>query len=64
MPFAFLAPALAGLLLFRFVPIGLSLVGGLFSTGLTGDTVFSGLGNYHRRAAAGHRVDRADIGAV
>lgn len=45
-PFAFLAPALAGLLLFRFVPIGLSLVGGLFSTGLTGETAFSGFSNY------------------
>lgn len=45
-PFAFLAPALAGLLLFRFAPIGLSVVGGFFSTGLTGDTVFSGLANY------------------
>ena len=45
-PFAFLAPALAGLLLFRFVPIVLSLVGGLFNTGLTGETAYSGLGNY------------------
>ena len=45
-PFAFLAPALAGLLLFRFAPIGLSMAGGFFSTGLTGDTVFSGLANY------------------
>ncbi|MGI4802871.1 MAG: carbohydrate ABC transporter permease [Janthinobacterium lividum] len=45
-PFAFLAPALAGLLLFRFAPIVLSLVGGLYSTGLTGETAFSGLGNY------------------
>lgn len=45
-PFAFLAPALAGLLLFRFAPIGLSMAGGLFSTGLTGDMAFSGLANY------------------
>lgn len=45
-PYAFLAPALAGLLLFRVVPIGIALVGGLFGTSLTGDTVFRGLGNY------------------
>ena len=45
-PFAFLAPALTGLLVFRFVPIGLSLVGGLFTTGLTGNTAFSGMANY------------------
>lgn len=45
-PYAFLAPALAGLLLFRVVPIGIALAGGLFGTSLTGDTVFRGLGNY------------------
>lgn len=45
-PYAFLAPALAGLLLFRVVPIGIALVGGLFGTSLTGETVFRGWGNY------------------
>ena len=45
-PFAFLAPALAGLLMFRVAPIGLSLVGGFFGTDLTGETVFRGTGNY------------------
>ena len=45
-PFAFLAPALLGLLTFRLAPIGISLIGGLFGTSLTGDTVFRGLANY------------------
>ena len=45
-PFAFLAPALAGLLIFRVTPIGISLVGGLFGTNLIGDTVFRGFANY------------------
>ena len=45
-PYAFLAPALAGLLLFRVVPIVISLVGGLYGTALTGETVFNGLDNY------------------
>jgi len=50
-PFAFLAPALAGLTLFRVVPIGIALVGGLFGSSLMGETVFRGLGNYERLAA-------------
>jgi multiple sugar transport system permease protein len=50
-PFAFLAPALAGLTLFRVVPIGTALVGGLFGSSLMGETVFRGLGNYERLAA-------------
>ena len=45
-PFAFLAPALAGLVLFRVVPIVLSLVGGFVGTDLTGNTSFQGLANY------------------
>jgi multiple sugar transport system permease protein len=50
-PFAFLAPALLGLLTFRLAPIGISLIGGLFGTSLTGDTVFRGLANYRSLAA-------------
>ncbi len=45
-PYAFLTPALLGLGLFRVVPIGIALVGGLFGTSLMGETVFRGLGNY------------------
>ncbi len=45
-PYAFLAPALAGLFMFRVVPVGLALVGGFFGTSLTGETVFAGWGNY------------------
>lgn len=41
-----LAPALAGLFMFRVVPVGLALVGGFFGTSLTGETVFAGWGNY------------------
>lgn len=50
-PFAFLAPALAGLALFRAAPIGIALVGGLYGTSLMGDTVFRGWDNYARLAA-------------
>lgn len=49
-PFAFLAPALAGLALFRAAPIGIALVGGFFGTSLMGDTVFRGWDNYARLA--------------
>ncbi len=45
-PLAFLAPALAGLLLFRFAPIGIAIVGSLFGTTIRGDSVFAGLGNF------------------
>jgi multiple sugar transport system permease protein len=45
-PFAFLAPALAGLLLFRFSPIAIAMVGSFFGTTIRGDTVFLGLKNY------------------
>lgn len=45
-PFAFLAPALAGLLLFRFSPIAIAMVGSFFGTTIRGDTVFQGLKNY------------------
>ncbi|HYZ64293.1 MAG TPA: sugar ABC transporter permease [Acetobacteraceae bacterium] len=45
-PYAFLAPALAGLLVFRVAPVILALIGGFFGTSLTGETVFAGLGNY------------------
>lgn len=50
-PFAFLAPALAGLALFRAAPIGIALVGGLFGASLMGDTVFRGWDNYAHLAA-------------
>jgi multiple sugar transport system permease protein len=50
-PYAFLTPALVGLLLFRVVPIGIALVGGFFGTSLIGDTVFRGLDNYVGLAA-------------
>lgn len=45
-PYAFLAPALAGLFMFRVVPILLSLVGGFTGTDLTGETSFQGFDNY------------------
>ncbi len=45
-PFAFLAPAMAGLLLFRVAPVVLALVGGFFGTSLVGETTFAGLDNY------------------
>jgi multiple sugar transport system permease protein len=45
-PFAFLAPALAGLFLFRFAPIGIAAFGSLFGTTIRGDAVFKGLANY------------------
>jgi multiple sugar transport system permease protein len=50
-PYAFLTPALAGLLLFRVVPIGIALVGGFFGSSLMGETVFRGVGNYAGLAA-------------
>ncbi len=46
LPFAFLAPALLGLFVFRFVPIGISLVGSFFGQSIRGDTLFVGLKNY------------------
>ena len=45
-PVAFLAPALAGLLLFRFAPIGIAIVGSLFGTTIRGDQVFRGAANF------------------
>ena len=45
-PYAFLAPALLGLALFRFTPIGIALAGSLFGETIRGDTVFQGLKNY------------------
>jgi multiple sugar transport system permease protein len=45
-PYAFLAPALAGLLLFRFFPILIALTGSLTGTSIRGDTFFVGLKNY------------------
>lgn len=45
-PYAFIAPAFLGLFLFRFIPIGLSGFGSVFSENLRGDTVFVGLKNY------------------
>ncbi|MCS7269336.1 MAG: sugar ABC transporter permease [Geminicoccaceae bacterium] len=46
--FWFLAPALAGLALFRLVPILIALVGGFTGTKLTGETIWVGLRNYER----------------
>lgn len=45
-PYAFLGPALAGLILFRFTPIGIAMVGSIFGETIRGDTVFQGLKNY------------------
>ena len=45
-PYAFIAPAMLGLFMFRLVPIGLSGFGSLFSETIRGDLVFSGLKNY------------------
>lgn len=45
-PFAFLAPALLGLLLFRVGPILTSAVGSLFGANIRGETVYRGLQNY------------------
>jgi multiple sugar transport system permease protein len=45
-PFAFLAPALAGLLVFRVAPVLIAVVGGFFGTSLTGESVFAGFDNY------------------
>jgi multiple sugar transport system permease protein len=45
-PYLFLLPALAGLALFRFTPIGIALVGSVFGETIRGDTVFQGLKNY------------------
>ena len=45
-PFAFLAPALIGLITFRFVPIVIAAVGSFFGTTLRGESFFLGLRNY------------------
>ena len=45
-PYLFLAPAFLGLFVFRFIPIGLSGVGSLFSENLRGDMIFVGAKNY------------------
>ena len=45
-PYAFLAPALVGLLVFRFAPIGIAVVGSLFTANIRGDTFFVGLKNF------------------
>lgn len=45
-PFAFLAPALLGLLLFRFTPISIAVVGSFFSQSIRGDAIFVALKNY------------------
>jgi multiple sugar transport system permease protein len=45
-PYAFIAPALAGLLLFRVAPILIAVVGGFMGTSLSGETVFRGMENY------------------
>jgi multiple sugar transport system permease protein len=46
LPFAFLAPALIGLFVFRLMPIGMSVVGSLTAETIRGDTVYVGLRNY------------------
>ena len=45
-PYAFLAPALLGLLFFRLVPVLLSVAGGFTGTDLVGETSFQGVDNY------------------
>ena len=45
-PFAFLAPALLGLVLFRLAPIVVAIVGSLFGTSIRGETTFKWLANY------------------
>ena len=45
-PFAFLAPAILGLLLFRFTPISIALIGSFFGQSIRGDQIFVGLKNY------------------
>lgn len=45
-PLAFLAPAFLGLLLFRFAPISIALVGSFFGQSIRGDSAFIGLKNY------------------
>ena len=45
-PFAFLAPALLGLVTFRFAPIVIAAVGSFYGTTLRGESVFLGLRNY------------------
>lgn len=45
-PFAFLAPGLAGLLLFRFAPISIAMIGSFFGQSIRGDSMFVGLKNY------------------
>ena len=45
-PYAFLAPALVGLLVFRFAPIGIAVVGSLFTANIRGDTFFVGFKNF------------------
>jgi multiple sugar transport system permease protein len=45
-PYAFLAPALAGLILFRFAPIVIAVVGSVFGNTIRGDTFFVGMKNY------------------
>lgn len=44
--YLFLAPALLGLLLFKIVPILVSITGSLYGTSLMGEPVFKGLANY------------------
>jgi multiple sugar transport system permease protein len=45
-PFAFLAPALIGLVIFRFAPIVIAAVGSFHGTTLRGESFFVGLRNY------------------
>ena len=45
-PFAFLAPALVGLVTFRFAPIVIAAVGSFYGTTLRGESVFLGWRNY------------------
>jgi multiple sugar transport system permease protein len=49
--YAFLLPALVGLVTFRLVPIGIALVGSFSRTTLLGETVYEGLANYQGLAA-------------
>jgi multiple sugar transport system permease protein len=44
--YLFLAPALLGLLVFKLVPIGVSVVGSMYGTSLLGEPIFKGMQNF------------------
>src|SRR5690554_2078573 len=50
-PYAFLLPALLGLVIFRVIPIGVAFVNSLYRTTLRGEAVFTGFTHYERLIA-------------